>query len=127
MKAHIEAWAHYCVTHKYSARQTLEKAIANHRAVLSAIPQGVKCEVCGGWLQLGYKVQLPTGKVRTYITGYIHTKPEWCARATEAEHIMKHIEAAFRSVDEEVQSGAQFDNILLAVSARIALAWVDQP
>ena len=125
MKLHIEAWARYCATHKYSARQTLEKAIANRRAVLSAISQGVKCEVCGGWLQLGYKVQLPIDNGRTYETGYIHTKPEWCARATEANNLMQAVQDAFESVDKELRDGTTFPNTLLAVSARIALAWMD--
>jgi len=128
MKAHIEAWARYCATHKYSMRQTLEKAIANHRAVLSCVSHGVKCEVCGGWLQVGYKVQLPTENSRTYKTGYIHTRPEWCERATcEAREIAikQAVQDALESVDRELREGATFPNTLLAVSARIALAWID--
>ena len=124
MKPHIEAWARYCATHKYSMRQTLEKAIANHRAVLSCVSHGVKCEVCGGWLQVGYKVRLPM-EDRSFVIGYIHTRPEWCARATEAQALIKAVQDAFESVDRELREGAFFSNTLLAVSARIAIAWID--
>jgi hypothetical protein len=153
MKKHVEAWARYCVTHKYSVRMTIEQAIARNRAVLSVATWGPQCEVCGGALQVGYKVLLPTGAPRTYAVGYIHTAPDWCERMTEAKRVKEectrlieeaqalmrpqgeweaHVEAikqtvmeALESVDQEQRAGAQFDNILLAVSARIALAWID--
>lgn len=126
MKPHIEAWARYCATHKYSMRMTIDQAITRNRAVLSVATWGPKCEVCGGLLQVGYKVLLPTGTPRSYAVGYIHTHPDWCERATEAKRIMDAVEAAFRDVDQEMQAGAQFDNPLLAVSSRIALAWIDR-
>lgn len=125
MKPHVEAWARYCATHKYSARMTLEYAMIHNRAVLSVATWGPKCEVCGGLLQIGYKVQLPTDKPRVFTVGYIHTHPDWCERSTEAKRLMEAVEAAFRDVDQEMQTGAQFDNPLLAVSSRIALAWID--
>lgn len=127
MKPHIEAWARYCNTHKYSVRMTIEQAIARNRAVLSVATWGPKCEVCGGLLQVGYKVLLPSETPRTYTVGYVHTAPEWCARTTESKRLMEAVEAAFRGVDQEMQAGVQFDNPLLAVSSRIALAWIDLP
>jgi hypothetical protein len=33
---------------------------------------------------------------------------------------------AFQSVDEEMRGGAKFENPLLAVSSRIALAWIEE-
>jgi hypothetical protein len=154
MKPHVEAWALYCATHKYSMRKTITQAMAQSKAVLTVISGGVKCEVCGGWLQVGYKVLLPDKDVaRVYTIGYIHTKPEWCERATEAVRVKQECaqllseaqalmrpqgewearlaqtkqaaEDAFKSVDQEQHAGAVFDNPLLAVSARIALAWMD--
>ena len=124
MKPHIEAWARFCHTQKYSVRMTIEQAIARNRAVLSVATWGPKCEVCGGLLQVGYKVLLPTEQPRTYAVGYIHTAPEWCARANEAKRLMDAVEAAFRDVDGEQRAGAVFDSPLLAVSSRIALAWL---
>jgi hypothetical protein len=133
MKPHVEAWALYCATHKYSMRKTITQAMAQSKAVLTVISGGVKCEVCGGWLQVGYKVLLPDE--RMYTIGYIHTKPEWCERATEAVRVKQEcaqllseaqtkqaVEDAFKSVEH---AGARLDNPLLAVSARIALAWMD--
>jgi hypothetical protein len=139
MKPHVEAWALYCATHKYSMRKTITQAIAQSKAVLIVISGGVKCEVCGGWLQVGYKVLLPDEKIaRMYTIGYIHTKPEWCERATEAVRVKREcaqllseaqtkqaVEDAFKSVDQEQHAGARLDNPLLAVSARIALAWME--
>lgn len=79
MEPHVEAWARYCATHTYSLRQTLERAIARQRAVMTAVPHGAPCQVCGGPLQLGYKVMLTTDQPRLYDVGYIHTDPVWCA------------------------------------------------
>jgi hypothetical protein len=39
--------------------------------------------------------------------------------------IKQSVMEALESVDQEHRAGAQFDNILLAVSARVALAWMD--
>lgn len=125
MKPHIEAWARYCATHKYSVRMTIEQAIARNRAVLSVATWGPKCEVCGGLLQVGYKVLLPTDIPRSYAISYIHTSPVWCAYTHRDTALLKAVEDAFASVDRELHDGAQFENVLLAVSSRIALAWLN--
>lgn len=126
MKEHIEAWARYCATHKYSVRMTIEQAITRNRAALSVCTWGPKCEVCGGLLQVGYKTMIPDPNIaRLWTIGYIHTSPEWCAYTHRDTALFKVVEDAFASVDRELQDGAQFDNVLLAVSSRIALAWLD--
>ena len=126
MKPHVEAWARYCATHKYSVRMTIAQAIARTRAVLSVATWGPKCEVCGGLLQVGYKVMIPDQHIaRSWSISYIHTSPEWCAYTHRDTALFKVVEDAFASVDRELQGGAQFDNVLLVISSRIALAWLD--
>ena len=45
--------------------------------------------------------------------------------ATREMAIKQAVQDAFESVDMELRRGTTFPNVLLAVSARIALAWID--
>lgn len=118
MQPHVESWARFCATHKYSIRQTLEQAIARKRATLTAVPHGEPCQVCKGALQLGYRVMLPTEHSRLYNVGYIHTDPKWCAHDADRDAARARERIAVETYQQQQQSYRELEALYTAMTER---------
>lgn len=94
MHPHVERWARYCAEHKATPLRTLEYKIARKDISVHLLVAGTRCAVCGGWLQAGYRALIPTGQARQWTTEYIHTAPDWCARAVGNDLLQRAHDAA---------------------------------